>query len=852
MLIGENTMLGRIFLVVDDDEFDREKLKRILKKHPDTIDVQEAINTEQALQAIKERDFDCVFIDCMLMDSLGTEILSALRVKDMRPVPVIMVSGNDRTDIIKDAMRAGAQNYLCKNHLTADILLKAIQQAIEATDVQHTAWRARRRNHQLAENLPHLAWSSTLDGECEYLNRRWCDYTGIEQEEQLGYGWLSQVHPEDRDRFMQTWLRAIHKLEPIYINLRIRKSGGEYRWFDTRAIPGRDESGAVVRWLGTHTDITEYEITRKALEDSERRFRAAFDYAPLGMAMVAVNGKILKVNTALDLLLGFSHEIPSRLNVSLIGSSIKHITHPDDFANEEQKLKELILYERPVVQYEKRYIGKNNGTIFTVTSVSLVHLSGGENCFLYQVVDVSDRKKYEHQLLNLAHHDALTGLYNRVKLNEMFESFVRTCEATQKKFAILFVDLDNFKQINDGLGHESGDQLLRVVARRMQQHLRQDDCVARLGGDEFIILLNDATDKQSVGKVVEMLIQNISSPIKLDAALVHVGMSVGVAIYPEDGETVQVLMRNADSALYDAKARGRGSFQLYRPELTEIANQQLILDADLRNAINNDEFEIYYQPLVDMDTGQVRSLEALLRWHHPKKGLLKPNSFIDYAHESGLIFNLGEWVLLNACQQMAQWQASGVDITLSINVSAKQFQQDTLALRIEEVLAQYGLNPKCLIVEITEQIFMEEVEAVWQRVNSLRQLGVKIALDDFGVGYSSLNYIVRFSPDYLKIDRSFIERIGEQAQHNDMVEAIVGLSKIVPLEVIAEGVETQAQFDFLLGCGCHVAQGYYFSEPQPANISKRPTNPTYPLTAQGIKSSRLSSCAREGSVSSNN
>ncbi|HMW49931.1 MAG TPA: EAL domain-containing protein, partial [Cellvibrionaceae bacterium] len=264
---------------------------------------------------------------------------------------------------------------------------------------------------------------------------------------------------------------------------------------------------------------------------------------------------------------------------------------------------------------------------------------------------------------------------------------------------------------------------------------------------------------------------------------------------------------------YDAKGRGRGCFQVYRPELTESANLRLMLDADLRTAINNEEFEIYYQPLIDIDSGKVSSVEALLRWHHPKKGLLGPEDFIPYALESGLICHMGDWVIVSACEQLARWRDEGIALAMSINVSARQFQTDALVARVARCLQQFNLDPQQLIIEITEQIFMEEVDAVLQRVQALRNLGVKISLDDFGTGYSSLNYIVRFSPDYLKIDRSFVARIGEQAEHNGMVEAIVGLGRIVPLGIVAEGVETQEQFDFLKTCGCHFAQGFYFSKP---------------------------------------
>jgi diguanylate cyclase (GGDEF)-like protein/PAS domain S-box-containing protein len=819
-------MVARRFLVVDDDDVDREKVKRLLKIYPEVIDVEEAVSVSDALLKLKHGAFDCLLIDYRLSDALGTEILSDLRACDTRPLPVIVISGNNDPDVVKEVMRAGAQDCINKNTLTAEILCNAIEAAVELVNEQCVTWDVHKRNRQLAEGLPQLAWSCLPDGSCEYLNRRWCEYTGIMQAEQLGFAWLNQVHPEDRDRFVQAWMTSVRSHEPMYIYLRLRRDDGEYRWFDTRALPERDEKGEVVRWLGTNSDVTEYETTRQALADSERRFRAAFDYAPLGMAIVTADGHILQANPAFNQLLGFAQEQqPNRRRINLLGFKMKDISHPSDWENEERKLRELQGVGLPVVRYEKRYLTKDNDIIFTVTNVSLVQLSGGESCYLYQVVDVTDRKTYESQLINLAHHDELTGLYNRVKLYEMFDCFLLTSQRAAQNFAVLFIDLDNFKQVNDSLGHEAGDQLLRVVARRMKKYLRQDDCVARLGGDEFIILLRDVADKQAVCRVVELLIEKISSPIRLDVALVHVGMSAGVAVYPFDGDTAQTLMRNADSALYDAKGRGRGCFQVYRPELTESANLRLMLDADLRTAINNEEFEIYYQPLIDMHSGKVSSLEALLRWNHPKKGLLSPDSFIDYAHESGLICQMGDWVIAGACAQLAAWRDAGVNVAVSINVSARQFQQDSLISRVAQCLSDYRVDPQYLIIEITEQIFMDEAEAVLHRVQSLRNLGVKISLDDFGTGYSSLNYIVRFSPDYLKIDRSFVGRIGEQAQHNGLVEAIVGLGRIVPLGIVAEGVETQAQYDFLMACGCNFAQGFYFSEPRSAgDISHYLTN----------------------------
>ena len=384
-------------------------------------------------------------------------------------------------------------------------------------------------------------------------------------------------------------------------------------------------------------------------------------------------------------------------------------------------------------------------------------------------------------------------------------------------FALLFCDLDHFKDINDALGHEAGDTLLKIVARRLRLSKRRGDSVARLGGDEFVLLLQDIEKYEDVVVVAEKLIKKISKPIKLNNNVVHIGISIGIVLYPTDGEDSKTLLRNADSALYDVKAKGRGHYQLYRKELTEYVHNRLLLDADLRKAITNHEFELYFQPVIDLNTLKITSAEALIRWNHPIRGMVYPGDFIHYAQESGLITRIDDWVINEACKTAKEWQKNGFHIKVAINITALQFQHNNLVSNIKSKLDTYELTANSIILEITEQIFLQNTELILLQISQLKDLGVEISLDDFGIGFSSLSYIIRFAPHYLKIDRSFISKIGTGPEHNEMVRAIISLHNILPMKIIAEGVENNAQRLFLNERGCNFAQGYLFSKPISSN-----------------------------------
>lgn len=797
-------------LLVEDDDVDLEKILRLLKKALLKLTIVEAASAAETLELINNQQFDCAILDYQLKDAMASELIRKIQNHKSAPTPIIMISGNSDERVIADVMRDGVFDYLPKRHLDAGQLTDTLSASLKWAESERLLKEDRLRFNQLAEGLPQLAWTCLPDGRCDFLNRRWCDYTGISEQEQLGYGWLNQLHPDDRDPLQQAWAKAVISGSEMYTMFRIRRYDGEYRWFDTRAVPQKNDKGEIIRWLGSNTDITDIELTRQALANSEQLFHTAFDYAPLGMMMVNLDGTTIQANPALRQLLGYESS-PN----SLVMPGLLALVHPEDLSNTQFQLEKLRIEKLAFAQYETRLLAEDGHSVPVLISLAFINKVAGEPCYLLQIYDLSERKRYELQLIKLAHFDPLTGLGNRAKLHEEIEFLIQKSRRNSAPFGVLFGDLDHFKQINDGLGHEAGDLLLKTVARRLQKALRHEDSICRLGGDEFVVLLHDVTKFEAVVTVAEKLIKKINKPIRLGNNKVHVGMSFGIALYPTDGDDAKTLLRNADSALYDAKGKGRGCCQLYRKELTEYVHNRLRMDTDLRKAINNNEFELYYQPIINLQTQQIVSAEALLRWHHPTRGMIPPNDFIPYAQESGLISPIGEWVIQQACRQAAEWHSAGFPLSVSINVSVRQFEQHNLLQLFSQALTESNLTAEKLVVEITEQMFLENTESNLKQISELKSIGINISLDDFGVGYSSLSYIVRFAPQYLKIDRSFVSRIGEAKEHDEMVNAIIGLSKIIPMKIVGEGIEEESQRNFLASRGCDLGQGYLFSRPLP-------------------------------------
>jgi diguanylate cyclase (GGDEF)-like protein len=422
------------------------------------------------------------------------------------------------------------------------------------------------------------------------------------------------------------------------------------------------------------------------------------------------------------------------------------------------------------------------------------------------------------QLQHVATHDALTGLPNRLLLADRLEQAIARAERQHQRFALIVVDLDRFKSINDSLGHLAGDELLREVAQRLGRVLRKADTLARLGGDEFVLLLNKIENPHDAEIVATKVLEDFARPVTISGLELHISASLGISVSPDDGTDSETLLQHADAAMYHAKKSGRNAYQFFAPAMNAFARERLELENGLRRALEQREFVLHYQPKVDVRTGRIDSAEALVRWRHPKHGLIAPAQFIPLAEETGLILPLGEWVIREACRQAFAWQAAGLrPLRVAVNLSAQQFRQKNLVGLVRDALAASRLESQYFELELTESAVMDDAEQSIEILRELSELGVRISVDDFGTGYSSLSYLRRLPLDKLKIDRAFIREVVTSRDDAEIVRAIISLAHALRLQVIAEGVETPDQLEFLNGLGCDQYQGFHFSAPIPSN-----------------------------------
>jgi diguanylate cyclase (GGDEF)-like protein len=430
--------------------------------------------------------------------------------------------------------------------------------------------------------------------------------------------------------------------------------------------------------------------------------------------------------------------------------------------------------------------------------------------------EIAERRLADQRVVHMAHHDALTGLPNRTLLADRVGQAIARAHRSGGKLAVLFLDLDRFKNVNDSFGHAVGDMLLTAVSARLTASRREEDTVARLGGDEFIISIPDVFDAAEAESVAARILADLAKPFTINGHQLHADGSIGIALYPRDGDTAETLMRNADTAMYHAKESGRGNYQFFSAQLTERVSRRLSTETNLRRALERGEFIVHYQPLMNLSTGQVDGAEALLRWPQQDNRLVSPVEFIPIAEETGLIVPLGEWVLLEACAQAQAWQALHPGLRIAVNLSARQFRQKNLIGMIEQALGESRLDPSRLELELTEGMLMHNVEEATRILARLDEIGVRLAIDDFGTGYSSLSYLKRFPIHTLKIDRSFVRDISTDPDDAAIVTAIVAMARSLNLKVTAEGVETEEQAAFLRSLTCDQAQGFHFGRPMPA------------------------------------
>lgn len=551
-----------------------------------------------------------------------------------------------------------------------------------------------------------------------------------------------------------------------------------------------------------------------ALRESEERFRSAFAYAPIGIGLVSRQGKWLKVNHALCEILGYESE-------ELLTMEFQSVMFAEDLGATLIKIHELMAGRIASCQMEQRYLHRTGRTVWTQWSVSASgDVKSDSSNLIFQLQDITDKKIAEQKLQHEATHDALTGLPNRALFMRRLEDALdRNRKDSKYQVSVLFIDLDRFKYVNDSLGHLIGDQLLIGIADRLRECMRPPDIVARLGGDEFMILVEGRYFTEKITRIADRIQRQFARPFDLYGQEVYSSASIGILRASENHMTSEDVMRDADTAMYQAKRSGRSQHAVFDENMHAAARETLLLETDLRKAVEKYEFEVQYQPIFSLATGEIEGVEALARWNHPKLGEILPSKFIPLAEETGLIDPLGELVLDKACTEIGEIYNSinNETLKLSVNLSCRQFAQPFLVHQVKNILGRTGFPATRLKLEITETVFFEYQERAIDMLNQLRELGIDLDIDDFGTGYSNLSYLVRLPISTLKIDRIFVSPITDEGANTEIVKTIVAMAKNLNLRVIAEGIETQSQLDALKALKCESGQGYLLAKPMSAS-----------------------------------
>ncbi|VAW86682.1 diguanylate cyclase/phosphodiesterase (GGDEF & EAL domains) with PAS/PAC sensor(s) [hydrothermal vent metagenome] len=594
---------------------------------------------------------------------------------------------------------------------------------------------------------------------------------------------------------------------------------------DFGAVTNAINHGAIYKFF---TKPWNDELLRSNLQEAFQRFELVwkneqllqvFDSTIEGIMITDTEGAIQSVNPAFTTITGYSAD-------EVIGNNMKLLQSDRHDCSFYQQMSQA-LAEKGEWHGEVWNCRKDGVTYPEWRSITAIHNDSANTThnttqYVSLFIDITEQKANEARIEHQAYYDALTDLPNRRLFNEHLATALDMAERREWTAAVMFFDLDRFKTVNDTLGHDMGDRLLVNIAQRLTAVIRQEDLVARMGGDEFTLLLPQIDQRHDAVTVANKILQALSEPVMVAGHELYVTASLGIALYPDDGARADLLMKNADSAMYQAKGRGGNQHQFYSPVMNGEASARLALESDLHKALQHAEFELYYQPQVELASGRITGMEALIRWRHPRLGLISPDSFIPLAEETGLIVAIGEWALHSACTQLKQWQAAGLAVQrVAVNLSARQFYDHDLVATVAAALAASGLAPAHLELELTESIVMNDASATIETLSRLKAMGLTLSIDDFGTGYSSLSYLQRFPLDILKIDASFIHDLGNGEEGGAIVTAIIAMGHSLGLGIIAEGVEERAQLDFLQAQGCDEVQGYYFSRPLPVDEMAR-------------------------------
>lgn len=664
------------------------------------------------------------------------------------------------------------------------------------------------------DELPVLIWRTDVDGKYNYFNNTWLRFTGRELSQEVDNSWIEGIHREDLAYSQETYEQAFTQQMIFEREYRLRQYDGEYGWIKELGGPYTDFKGVFSGYVGIGFDITERKKVEENSHLNERKFRLLFENSSDGHILIDKE-KVIDCNMVAVKMLGYStkEEVLEHAPLTLF---FERQLNGWDVRKRIIRFLEMTVWEEKH-QFECEIYTLDGDTLPVEVIISSFPLETTKGIHI-TLRNITERRAAANIIKHLAHYDKLTGLPNRSLFLESLDGALSKAVRDNKVVAVLSLDLDGFRKINESLGLEAGDQLLNKVAKRLLNSLRKSDTLARMGEDEFMILLMEIKEERDAANVARRLLKVVQQPWKLGIYNLHLTTSIGISIYPHDGDNAEILLTNDNIAMNRIKKENNNDYRFYDKSMNDRVLERMTLENDLRYAVANKELAVFYQPIVDLSTGKIKELEALLRWRHPTRGFVSPAEFIPIAEQSKLIVPVGEWVLQHVCAQNKAWQEVAIPpVCVAVNISARQFEGENLYETISRVLQQTKLDPVYLEMEITESIAMQDAEKVIKILNEIKSAGVNVAVDDFGTGHSSFEYLKRFPIDRIKIDKCFVDGMTSEEYDLAIISTIIQLGKKLGLRVCAEGVETKEQLNLLRSLNCDDAQGYLLSKPLPCD-----------------------------------